>query len=438
MKSIAVKLVVFFISLICIASILAFMISAIYTGNIKNEIKLNQEAIAISALELERKTDLTIEEIVNIISTKMYDVQIIMDINSFKLKEKELQKIHNNEMVFLSHSRFGETATFLMLDGSYIKISLHSHNNIFKIVASRVGVTLFSYIFIGALLSILLVKSAVEPIIKVTQATQEVAKGNFDIEIESKSKDEIGQLTKNFNKMTRELKNIEYLRKDFISNVSHEFKTPLASIQGFAKLLQMGNLSEEEREEYTNIIVEETKRLSNLSSNMLKLSKLENQEIVENKVRFSLDEQIRKSILLLEYEWDKKNIELDIELDKVEYLGDEELLQQVWINLLSNAIKFSYPNSKVDIRLDSTDSSVIVRISDNGIGMDETIISRVFEKFYQGDKAHSDEGNGLGLALVKRIIDLHGGGIDVESQPQKGSTFTVKLPLQDNKKFNNI
>jgi len=230
--------------------------------------------------------------------------------------------------------------------------------------------------------------------------------------------------------MTRELKGIEYLRKDFINSVSHEFKTPIASIQGFAKLLQKGNLSEEEKQEYTNIIVEETSRLSNLSSNILKLSKLENQEMIDRKAIFSLDEQIRRSILLLEHEWSKKNICFDIELDSVKFPGDEELLQQVWINLLGNAIKFSNDNSSITVRLHGSASFVKVKITDTGIGMSEEIQPRIFEKFYQGHKSHSYDGNGLGLPLVKRILDLCDGKIHVQSSLGKGSTFIVQLPLR--------
>ncbi len=359
----------------------------------------------------------------------MYDVRKVENVDSLGITKEELKRIQDHEIVFLSRKAFPVATTMLMLDDSYIKISLHPHNNIFRIVYSRVSFTLFSYVIIGAFLIALLGQRAVKPILKLTSATKEVAKGNFDIQLENTSDDEIGQLTKNFNKMTRELKSIEYLRKDFINSVSHEFKTPIASIQGFAKLLQNGNLSDDEKQEYTNIIVEETARLSKLSSNILKLSKLENQEVIDRKVVFSLDEQIRKSILLLEHEWSKKNIDLDIELDKVKFQGDEELLQQVWINLLSNAIKFSNSNSTISIRLYQISSAVEIKISDTGIGMDEKTMMRIFEKFYQGDKAHSYDGNGLGLSLVKRILDLCGGSISVESKLHQGSTFTVELPI---------
>lgn len=428
MKNIAVKLAAFFIFLICTSSILSFIMTMVFTYNIKNEMRLNQKAIANSILELREKTDLSIDEIINIASTSMYDVKKIEETKLREITNGQVEKIHNKEIVYISSQRLQGTIAVLRVDDAYIQISLHPHNNVLKIMGSRVGFTIVSYILIGALLITISGKRAVKPILDLTAATQEVAKGNFDIQVEVKSYDEIGLLTENFNKMTRELKNIEYLRKDFISNVSHEFKTPIASIQGFAKLLQSDYLSEEERKEYTNIIVEETRRLSNLSSNILKLSKLENQEILEKKDTFFLDEQIRKSILLLEPQWSKKNIEFDIRLDKIQYLGDEELLQQIWINLLGNAIKFSHQNGKIEIELREKDSMIHVEITDYGIGMKEETKNRIFEKFFQGDQSHSYEGNGLGLSLVKRIVDICGGSIYVESELNRGTKFSINLP----------
>ncbi|UNC91369.1 HAMP domain-containing sensor histidine kinase [Candidatus Contubernalis alkaliaceticus] len=429
MKKISVKLALFFITIICVSSILSFIVTIFFTSGLKEEIKFNQETIAIAILDLRQKTDLRLEEIISIISSSMYEVRTIENIEEIQLTAEELKKLQNHEIIFLSRLKFQGHATLLMVDDSYIQINLYPHNTVFKIVGSRVWFTLLSFVFIAAMLIILLVKRIVRPVVNLTWATQEVAKGNFNVQLEHKSEDEIGQLMENFNKMTKELNNIELLRKDFITNVSHEFKTPIASIQGFAKLLQQGNLSDDEKQEYTNIIVEETARLSNLSSNILKLSKIENQEIVEKMTLFSLDEQIRKSILLLEHAWSKKNIELDINLEKVNYVGDEGLLEQIWLNLLSNAIKFSDVNGIIGIRLSKTISAVKVIIKDNGIGMREENMMRIFEKFYQGDKTHSHEGNGLGLPLVKRILDLLGGKIYVESKLQEGSTFTVELPL---------
>jgi signal transduction histidine kinase len=260
------------------------------------------------------------------------------------------------------------------------------------------------------------------------EATKEVAKGNFDIKVDRYSDDEVGELAESFNKMTAELKSMEMLQKDFISNVSHEFKTPISSIQGFAELMKSGRITDEERREYAEIISAEAERLSKLTSNILKLSKLENQDTMSERNLFSLDEQIRRVILLLEPEWNKKNIQFDLHLNDIMFYGNEELLQQVWLNLLDNAIKFSHRNGKIIVQLYHTGTSIKAKVMDRGIGMDDRTRERIFDKFYQGDTTRASEGNGLGLALVKRIVELSGGKIDVESRRGKGSTFTIVLP----------
>jgi signal transduction histidine kinase len=432
MKKLNKKLVFFFIALMIISSALSFIPSAIYYNKSAiEEIRKNQQSIAISILELRQKTDLSVEEIVDLMSNFMQNVHIIEDIETMEIRDEDINRLKTQEIVFLSDSKKYTATTVLMLDDSFIGIGLRSHDNIFNMVASRIVLTLLCYVGIGAVLITVSANRVVRPIIRLSGATQEVAKGNFDIQIENNSKDEVGKLIDNFNKMIKELKSIEYLRKDFISSVSHEFKTPVASIQGFAKLLQNNDLTEEERQEYTQIIIEETSRMSKLSSNILNLSRLENQEMIGNKTVFSLDEQIRKSILLLEPEWSKKNIEFDIELDSVQFKGDEELLQQVWLNLLSNAIKFSYENGIITVRLYEIGSVVKVKISDTGVGMSEEVQERIFEKFYKEDSAHSFEGSGLGLSLVKRIVDLCGGKIYVKSSLGRGSTFTIELTMME-------
>lgn len=430
MRKIRIKLGIFFISLMVLSSFMSMVVSSIFpNSSVKKEILLGQQAVAVSILELGQKTELSLADITQITSNFMFRAREIENIDSMQLSEEELRKLQNHEIVSLSDKKPFDATTLLMLDDHYIQISLHPKNNMFRIVLSRAGLTLLSYIVFGAFLIAISGHTAVKPILRLNKAIQEVTKGNFDVHVENNSSDEVGQLTKNFNKMTQELKRIEYLRKDFINSVSHEFKTPLASIQGFAKLIQKGNLSEEERQEYSDIIVEETTRLSRLSSNILRLSSLDNQEIIDRKTLFSLDEQIRKTILLLEHEWSIKSIDLDIELAEVQYQGDEELLQQVWINLLNNAVKFSHENGRITVRLNKTASSVKVEISDTGIGMSEETMQRIFERFYQGDKARSSEGNGLGLPLVKRILDLCNGSIQVRSRLNEGSTFTVELPV---------
>lgn len=267
-----------------------------------------------------------------------------------------------------------------------------------------------------------------DPLVHMSNATKEIAKGNFDVVIHHKSKDELGTLAENFTLMASELKTMEYLRKDFMSNVSHEFKTPIASIQGFVEMLQDKDLPDEEFTQYTNIIIEETTRLNRLCSNMLKMSRLDNQIIYNKSTSFALDEQIRKVVLLLEEQWSKKNLEFDICLEPVTYWGDPELLQQLWMNLIENAIKFSDEYGSIRISSDETASEIMVKIEDEGIGIAEESINRIFEKFYQADASHAQIGNGLGLSIAKRIVDLCGGMIRCESKIGEGTTFTVTLP----------
>jgi len=291
-------------------------------------------------------------------------------------------------------------------------------------------------IFVGTIISNFAGRHPLTAIIAMSNATQEVAKGNFEVTLDESSHiKELRNMAHNFNLMTKELAGTELLRTDFVENVSHEFKTPLSAIEGYATLLQKKNLSDEKKQEYTKKILHNTKRLSTLTSNILLLSRLENQEIGIQKEHFCLDEQIREILLLLEDKWTEKKLELEIDLDAADYYGNKDLLAHVWQNILSNAIRFapSYGLIRIVLRKE-TDAAgnkyFKVGIADNGIGMDKEVIKRIFEKFYQGDSSRSSQGNGLGLALAKRVVVLHNGSIAVSSKEGKGSTFTVTLPLQ--------
>lgn len=267
------------------------------------------------------------------------------------------------------------------------------------------------------------------PIQRLSYATKEVAKGNYQVTLNENTKiEEIQNMVHDFNIMTRELENTEIIHNDFTQNVSHEFKTPLSAIEGYATLLQNKNLNEEKRLFYASKIVDSTRRLTTLVNNILELTRLENQQMELKREKFSMDEQIREVILLYEEIWMQKEIELNLELPNVLYYGNERLLFQVWQNIFSNAINYSKDKGIILITLNSTSSNIVVSISDFGIGMSEDIKKRIFEKFYQGDTSHSNSGNGLGLALVKRIVELHKGTIEVTSEKGKGSTFTVTIP----------
>lgn len=429
MKKIAFKLAVAYISLILITSVLSFFIAMLFTPTLHDEIRLNQEAIAQSIMNLSERTDLPTEEILEIVATFMYDAQVVDEPETLPLTAAQWEEITNHRIVGTSTGHFGGSVTYLALQDATVRIRLQPHNTILKITASRTWLTAFSFVFIGTILIIILTRRIVLPMVHLTAATQEIARGNFQVSLANESDDEIGQLTAHFNLMARELQSMDTLRKDFISNVSHEFKTPLASIQGFSKLLLQEDLLDRDRKQYARIISEESLRLSHLTSNMIRLSKLENQEIVRKHEFFSLDEQIRKCILLLEPSWSKKRLQWDIDLDRSVFQGDEELFQQVWINLIGNAIQFSQDDGQIHVSLIHSPQQVMVKLRDEGIGMNSLTQKRMFEKFYQGDEAHATDGSGLGLPLVKRILDLHNASIEVESRLNEGTAFLVIIPL---------
>ena len=314
--------------------------------------------------------------------------------------------------------------------GPYIKIELLTTNS--KLVEqihrirSMTGIVFLCSALFGTFLISIVVRSIVKPIKLLSKASKEVAKGNFDIEIHSNNRDEIGQLTSDFNIMTKELKNIDVMRKDFVSNVSHEFRTPITSIIGYAKLIKDGRMTDKQLEEYSEIIINEGERLSLLSSNLLKLSELDSKVIQNQFSVYYLDEQIRKSILLLEIQWTKKNLSLDIDLDEILFFGDKNLLQQVWINLIQNAIKFSNQDGEIGIHLNMKNECVIFKVVNQGARIEEKDRERVFERFYKGDKSRTKDGFGLGLVLVKKIVELSGGVIYFNSTKEEGTTFDVE------------
>ena len=272
-------------------------------------------------------------------------------------------------------------------------------------------------------------RSKLRPMNDLVHAMHAVSQGDFSVRVDAEDvPGDMGELACSFNDMAAELGSLELFRKDFINNFSHEFKTPIVSIRGFAKQLERDDLTDEQRREYLDIIVTESDRLANMASNVLLLSKLENQTIVTDKTDYRLDEQLRRCVLLLEKQWGEKDLDLDVELEEITYRGNEEMLNHVWVNLLNNAVKFSPRGGTLTVRLTRRDDRAVCTVRDAGPGMDEATRRRVFEKFYQGDTAHATEGNGLGLALVKRIVDLCEGTVEVASAPGAGSTFIVRLP----------
>ncbi len=262
------------------------------------------------------------------------------------------------------------------------------------------------------------------------EALNKISRGDFNISIAINENDPFSQVAQSVNKMARELSGMEAQRQDFISNVSHEIQSPLTSISGFAALLKSDSLSVEQRLHYIEIIETESKRLSKLSDNLLKLSSLESENVPLVLRAFRLDKQLEHAILILEPQWEKKNIDLNADLEKISINADEELLSQVWINLIHNAVKFTPENGSVKIRLFQKDSQIVCHITDNGIGISKEDQIHIFERFFKVDKARDRSlgGNGLGLSLSRRIAEIHGGEITFQSELNKGTRFIVTLP----------
>lgn len=267
------------------------------------------------------------------------------------------------------------------------------------------------------------------PMAKLSAASKEVAKGNYSVRVSDSSKMEEVQTTfRYFNAIVKQLDSVSSLSNDFASNVSHEFKTPLTAVEGYAMLLQDPTLTEEERQEYLDQILQNVHRLTELVGNILLLSRVENKGLADAYTTFRVDEQIRQAVVRLQTLWSQKALTIDAELDEVSIHASEGLLSHVWGNLMENAIKFSPVGGTIELRLLEQTECVVFTIRDRGCGMSPEVRERIFEKFYQGDPSHKDKGHGLGLPLVKRIVELSDGVIEVESQEGQGALFRVILP----------
>ena len=273
----------------------------------------------------------------------------------------------------------------------------------------------------------------IHPLQRNIAAMKELANGNFAVRVEHAEHGytprEMVEFEQSFNKAAKELGSTEILRKDFINNFSHEFKTPIVSISGFADLLLEKQLPPEDQKEYLTIIRDESRRLADLATNILTLNRVESQTILTDKAAFPLDEQLRQSVLVTQQKWRQKELDFDADLVPAEYTGSEGLLKEVWLNLLDNAAKFSPEGGTVAVNLRKEKSALMVSVTDQGEGMRADTQAHIFEQFYQGDTSHTTQGNGLGLAMVKKVLELHGGSIQVNSAPGQGSCFTVTLPI---------
>ncbi len=303
------------------------------------------------------------------------------------------------------------------------------------IIRTNAKKVLFNVIFIGFLLTLIgyiYKKVFIErPIVRILEITDKIKGGDFSARAKNyKNLDvlyDFNMIIDNINLMAQELSGVETLRTDFIANVSHELKTPLAVIQNYSTMLQLPDLTDEMRLEYAKKITDSSKKLTALITNILKLNKLENQQILPESTVFNLTEQICKSMLEFEDIWEEKEIGISTDFDDITVKSDAQLLSIVWHNLFSNAVKFTDKGGKIYVSIKKENNKAVVTVKDTGCGIPKNVKGHIFEKFYQGDTSHSSEGNGLGLALVKRIMDLTGNEIEAESEEGFGSTFTVRI-----------
>ena len=321
----------------------------------------------------------------------------------------------------------GAMVTIVMaitLVGAILLIPVSESTQIQFMYVSQVIIAIFLVFAYGYIME----KMVICRIRKLNDAMKEVAKGDYEITVPVEKKDELSELSDSFNKMTAELKSNAFLSRDFTRYVSHEFKTPLAVIRSHAEAAQYAE-TKEETDEYLEIVIAETDRLAGISKNIMELCRLDSTTIIHKDDKFSPATQIRTILLSTQFAWGKKNITIEPELDEFEIKGNESLLFRVWENLIGNAIKFTEENGTITVTLKKQNNKLLFSIADSGIGIAEEDKDKVFDPFFTGDKSHNKEGSGLGMPLAKNIVEKLGGTIGFTSEQNKGSTFTVELPI---------
>lgn len=270
------------------------------------------------------------------------------------------------------------------------------------------------------------------------QGINKVGKGDFQVTLDANRAGPLREVAENFNRMTAELRSVQTLRTDFVNDFSHEFKTPITSINGFANLLLDTEVPETERREYLQIIAEESERLAALSRETLMMSQLDSRQSIPDREPYALDEQLKQNIILLSPEWEEKEIEISVNLEPATYVGNPSLMSHVWLNILNNAIKFTPQKGRIAVCLRKEDNKLAISFTDTGQGMSKETAERVFDKYYQGDSSHASKGLGLGLSIAYRIVELCQGKILISSKPGEGSTFTVLLPALTDRNQTNL
>ena len=446
MKSIYSKLVIGFL----LTSLLSFSICCFFTIR-----SYNRDADQLALEELEHSSE-HIADMIKLIDAKDQD-KILSDYSEtsemsftvtcdgqtrsygrvnkkLKLTDDELKTLATSkEKSLRSEGIISQYAKSFKIDNHVYVVTVQKDFSSTKDIFMK-SYTSAAIIFMmtGSIVFLIVADIIVKPISRLTKVTDELAKGNYKVRVNYEGKDEISSLYASFNQMAVRLAKQETLRQQFISDVSHEFQTPLTAISGFATILKNENLTDEQRQKYADIILFNSNRLSHLSKNMLQLTLLDGEDTALDKTQFPLIEQLNRVIEMEDNAALSKDIEIEFIHPKKEFIieADESRMEQVWINLLSNAIKYTNEHGVVTVEVRRTPTELQVRFEDTGVGMSQDAISHIFERFYRQDKSRTIEGNGLGLSIVKRIIDLHHYKIDVESQEDVGSVFTVYIPYE--------
>ncbi|KGP72762.1 sensor histidine kinase [Pontibacillus yanchengensis] len=445
MKSLYVQIVVTFLGAVLISLFISFLISGkIYEYQVSERIQNRMEQVGKDFIQLYKSSpNMEVDTYLDAMSSFSFDVLVYRENNksliyenkpsSWNLSQETINKVINGGVY--KHKSIPPRSVvglpFEMQGSSYAMFIRPDFTFFFKDFR-KVMLILFSTILVlGSIIFIITTRWTIRPIKKLTYSTKQVAKGNFDVAIETKRKDELGDLTRSFNHMVHGLDELDDMRQQFVSNVSHEIQSPLTSIQGFAKALKDDVIQDEqERKEYLSIIEHESKRLSSLSQNLLKLATLDTDHPPFHPIDYALDEQLRRVVASLEPQWSAKEQDVHIDIEDTTFKGDQDQLEQVWINLLTNAIRYTPFKGEIYISTKSFDEKIVVSITDSGIGISEEEQFRVFERFYKVDKSRSRNkgGNGLGLSIAQKIVLLHHGWISIESEPGEGATFHVHLP----------
>jgi signal transduction histidine kinase len=460
MKSLYVKFVVITIGIMILSGILAFLLSnTYYQHKLKpyNDQKNTDIALDIATF-IDEHPEINLDEYLTSLSSIGYQFYLLDNSGNgtfygspFRVKtlsDSTKQDVLNGK-IYHGILHFPQetfvTGFFANELGNSIGVPLQHNGQAYamflrpdiKLLFNEMHLLFGWLLVLTILLSILFVlfstKYLVKPISKLTSATKSLANGDFNVKLDITRHDELGELSHSFLKMAKQLEQIDEMRKEFISNISHDIQSPLSNIKGYTNLLESESLTANERDEYITVINDEIRRLSTLTKQLLLLASLDRNEDIVKKEWFNVGQQLKELIRNHQWQLSEKGIMLEYALPDVKIYGDPSLLNTVWDNLLVNAIKYNKPDGKIEIKLEKNGNVVVIKVADTGLGMSEKDIERIYERFYRIDSARSRdiEGTGLGLSIVLMIVTLHGGQIHVTSKEMKGTLFTVELPLHD-------